>query len=206
MSLIKCDDCGSDISDSSLFCPHCGRPTHLNKAYPHPGEVPEAYTKLAEAVGSKKDVSDASDVSDATDVDDDGAERARRRNERLKVVLFLAVFVVILGLVLWVYFFMPRPEQEDELLEATEEITVVEDSASAATPDTAPAAPAAPAAPTTPKPGIIAPKAAPAAAPAPKAERAAGEVTMKSLQEQAAHPAEAPAAESPASPAESTVP
>lgn len=203
MSLIKCDDCGSDISDSSLFCPHCGRPTHLNKAYPHPGEVPEAYTKLAEAVGSKKDVSDASDVSDATDVDEDGAERARRRNERLKVVLFLAVFVVILGLVLWVYFFMPRPEQEDELLEATEEITIVEDSASAATPDTAPAAPAAPA---TPKPGIIAPKAAPAAAPAPKAERAAGEVTMKSLQEQAAHPAEAPAAESPASPAESTVP
>lgn len=197
MSLIKCDDCGSDISDSSLFCPHCGRPTHLNKAYPRPGEVPEAYTKLAEAVGSKKD------VSDATDVDEDDAERARRRNERLKVALFLAVFVVILGLVLWVYFFMPRPEQEDELLEATEEITVVEDSASAATPDTAPAAPAAP---TTPKPGIIAPKAAPAAAPAPKAERAAGEVTMKSLQEQAAHPAEAPAAESPASPAESTVP
>lgn len=203
MSLIKCDDCGSDISDSSLFCPHCGRPTHLNKAYPRPGEVPEAYTKLAEAVGSKKDVSDASDVSDATDVDEDDAERARRRNERLKVALFLAVFVVILGLVLWVYFFMPRPEQEDELLEATEEITIVEDSASAATPDTAPAAPAAP---TTPKPSIIAPKAAPAAAPAPKAERAAGEVTMKSLQEQAAHPAEAPAAESPASPAESTVP
>lgn len=203
MSLIKCDDCGSDISDSSLFCPHCGRPTHLNKAYPHPGEVPEAYTKLAEAIRSKKDVSDASDVSDATDVDDDGAERARRRNERLKVVLFLAVFVVILGLVLWVYFFMPRPEQEDELLEATEEITIVEDSASTATPDTAPAAPAAPAAA---KPGAIAPKAAPAAAPAPKAERAAGEVTMKSLQEQAAHPAEAPAAESPASPAESTVP
>lgn len=203
MSLIKCDDCGSDISDSSLFCPHCGRPTHLNKAYPHPGEVPEAYTKLAEAVGSKKDVSDASDVSDATDVDEDGAERARRRNERLKVVLFLAVFVVILGLVLWVYFFMPRPEQEDELLEATEEITIVEDSASAATPDTAPAAPAVPAAA---KPGAIAPKVAPAAAPAPKAERAAGEVTMKSLQEQAAHPVEAPAADSPASPAESTVP
>lgn len=203
MSLIKCDDCGSDISDSSLFCPHCGRPTHLNKAYPRPGEVPEAYTKLAEAIRSKKDVSDASDVSDATDVDDDGAERARRRNERLKVVLFLAVFVVILGLVLWVYFFMPRPEQEDELLEATEEITIVEDSASTATPDTAPAAPAVPAAA---KPGAIAPKAAPAAAPAPKAERAAREVTMKSLQEQAAHPVEAPAAESPASPAEATVP
>lgn len=203
MSLIKCDDCGSDISDSSLFCPHCGRPTHLNKAYPRPGEVPEAYTKLAEAIRSKKDVSDVSDVSDATDVDDDGAERARRRNERLKVVLFLAVFVVILGLVLWVYFFMPRPEQEDELLEATEEIAIVEDSASTASPDTAPAAPAVPAAA---KPGAIAPKAAPTAAPAPKAERAAGEVTMKSLQEQAAHPVEAPAAESPASPAESTVP
>lgn len=200
MSLIKCDDCGSDISDSSLFCPHCGRPTHLNKAYPRPGEIPEAYKKMAEAVGSKKNVSD---VSDTTDVDDDGAERARRRNERLKVALFLAVFVVILGLVLWVYFFMPRPEQEDELLEATEEITIVEDSASAATPDTAPAAPVVPAAA---KPAAIAPKATQAAAPAPKAERAAGEITMKSLQEQAAHPAEAPAAESPASPAESTVP
>lgn len=201
MSLIKCDDCGSDISDSSLFCPHCGRPTHLNKAYPHPGEVPEAYTKLAEAIKEEPKVANVAKT--ATVADDDGAERARRRNERLKVVLFLAVFVVILGLVLWVYFFMPRPEQEDELLEATEEITIVEDSASAATPDTAPAAPAVPAAA---KPGAIAPKAAPAAAPAPKAERAAGEVTMKSLQEQAAHPVEAPAAESPASPAESTVP
>lgn len=201
MSLIKCDDCGSDISDSSLFCPHCGRPTHLNKAYPHPGEVPEAYTKLAEAIKEEPKVANVAKT--ATVAADDGAERARRRNERLKVVLFLAVFVVILGLVLWVYFFMPRPEQEDELLEATEEITIVEDSASTATPDTAPAAPAAPA---TPKPGIIAPKAAPAAAPAPKAERSAGEVTMKSLQEQAAHPAEAPAADSPASPAESTVP
>lgn len=201
MSLIKCDDCGSDISDSSLFCPHCGRPTHLNKDYPRPGEVPEAYTKLAEAIKEEPKVANVAKT--ATVSADDGAERARRRNERLKVVLFLAVFVVILGLVLWVYFFMPRPEQEDELLEATEEITVVEDSASTAPSDTAPAAPAVPA---TPKPGIIAPKAAPAAAPAPKAERAAGEVTMKSLQEQAAHPAEAPAAESPASPAESTVP
>lgn len=202
MSLIKCDDCGSDISDSSLFCPHCGRPTHLNKAYPHPGEVPEAYTKLAEAIKEEPKVANVAKTATVA-ADDDGAERARRRNERLKVALFLAVFVVILGLVLWVYFFMPRPEQEDELLEATEEITVVEDSASAATPDTAPAAPAAP---TPPKPAAIAPKAAPAAAPAPKAERAAGEVTMKSLQEQAAHPAEAPAADSPASPAESTVP
>lgn len=202
MSLIKCDDCGSDISDSSLFCPHCGRPTHLNKAYPHPGEVPEAYTKLAEAIKEEPKVANVAKTATVA-ADDDGAERARRRNERLKVALFLAVFVVILGLVLWVYFFMPRPEQEDELLEATEEITIVEDSASTATPDTAPAAPAAP---TTPKPGAIAPKAAPAAAPAAKAERAAGEVTMKSLQEQAAHPVETPAAESPASPAESTVP
>lgn len=202
MSLIKCDDCGSDISDSSLFCPHCGRPTHLNKAYPHPGEVPEAYTKLAEAIKEEPKIANVAKTATVA-ADDDGAERARRRNERLKVILFLAVFVVILGLVLWVYFFMPRPEQEDELLDATEEITVVEDSASTVTPDTAPAAPAAP---TTQKPGIIAPKVAPAVAPAPKAERAAGEVTMKSLQEQAAHPAEAPAAESPASPAESTVP
>lgn len=202
MSLIKCDDCGSDISDSSLFCPHCGRPTHLNKAYPRPREVPEAYTKLAEAIKEEPKVANVAKTATVA-ADDDDAERARRRNERLKVVLFLAVFVVILGLVLWVYFFMPRPEQEDELLEATEEITIVEDSASAATPDTAPAAPAVPAAA---KPGAIAPKAAPAAAPAPKAERAAGEVTMKSLQEQAAHPVETPAAESPASPAESTVP
>lgn len=198
MSLIKCDDCGSDISDSSLFCPHCGRPTHLNKAYPRPGEVPEAYTKLAEAIKEEPKIANVAKTATVA-ADDDGAERARRRNERLKVILFLAVFVVILGLVLWVYFFMPRPEQEDELLEATEEITIVEDSASTASPDTAPAAPAAP---TPSKPAAIAPK----AAPAPKAERAAGEVTMKSLQEQAAHPAEAPAAESPASPAESTVP
>ena len=34
MSLIKCDECGRQISDRSLFCPNCGHPTHLNKEYP----------------------------------------------------------------------------------------------------------------------------------------------------------------------------
>ena len=95
MSLIKCDDCGNDISDSSLFCPHCGRPTHLNKAYPRPGEVPEAYTKLAEAIKEEPKVANVAKTATVA-AEDDGAERARRRNERLKVVLFLAVFIVIL--------------------------------------------------------------------------------------------------------------
>lgn len=32
MALIKCDECGREISDKSVFCPGCGYPTHLNSA------------------------------------------------------------------------------------------------------------------------------------------------------------------------------
>jgi hypothetical protein len=27
MALLKCDDCGHDVSDAAAACPHCGRPT-----------------------------------------------------------------------------------------------------------------------------------------------------------------------------------
>jgi hypothetical protein len=46
MALIKCPDCGNDVSTAALACPHCGRPVSLESSArprtppPIPGEKP----------------------------------------------------------------------------------------------------------------------------------------------------------------------
>lgn len=49
MALIKCDECGREISSKSLFCPNCGHPTHLNAAHPD-GREPEAFKAIRQAI------------------------------------------------------------------------------------------------------------------------------------------------------------
>lgn len=53
MAMIKCDECGREISSKSLFCPNCGHPTHLNAGHPD-GVEPEAFRRLKQAVGAVK--------------------------------------------------------------------------------------------------------------------------------------------------------
>ena len=36
MALIKCDECGKDISDKATSCPHCGAPTSTTTSSPDP--------------------------------------------------------------------------------------------------------------------------------------------------------------------------
>ncbi len=53
MALIKCDECGREISDKSIFCPGCGYPTHLNKSYKgNVTEAADAFDALHQAVVS----------------------------------------------------------------------------------------------------------------------------------------------------------
>lgn len=203
MALIKCDECGQQVSDRSLFCPHCGFPTHLNKAFR--GEEPETFKKLESLLSEKEEQQPISPISPISPIDDDDARI--RRNERAKLIVFIGVFAVLLAAILFFYFTAPDPSVGEE--EMTEE--VVADSL-AEEPDTAAAdtmtAPT-PAAPVVKskvrpavKPEIIKP-ASPKAKTVNTAEKTA-EPQVKSLREQAA-PAHTPAP-APEAPAETPVP
>lgn len=161
MALIKCDECGSEISSKSLFCPRCGYPTHLNTAHPD-GREPEAFAALKKAVeasaphtappvtppqsGKEDDHTDADPASasadmpasaDTPETDEtpaeaeerldeaieayektlEGGAESRRRNERTKVFVFLGVFLVLLGVVLYFYFTSPVEKIGEEAAE-----------------------------------------------------------------------------------------
>ena len=34
MAMIKCPECGNEISDLAIKCPHCGRPIRVNNVHP----------------------------------------------------------------------------------------------------------------------------------------------------------------------------
>ena len=71
----------------------------------------------------------------------EGGRDHRRRNERMKVFLFLGVFLALLGVVLYFYFTSPIEQigEEAEDVTVAEEIEAVTDSVAAA-PDTVPEA------------------------------------------------------------------
>ena len=97
MALIKCDECGQQVSDRSLFCPHCGYPTHLNKAFR--GEEPETFKKLESLLSEKEEQQPISPISPISPIDDDDARI--RRNERAKLIVFIGVFAVLLAAILF---------------------------------------------------------------------------------------------------------
>lgn len=46
MALIKCKECGNNISDKSKACPHCGCPTSFSlSSEPVPGDSDCSYTE-----------------------------------------------------------------------------------------------------------------------------------------------------------------
>ncbi len=134
MPLIKCDECGRKISDQSRFCPRCGHPTHLNKAYREihgEDEVPAEATapvKAEEHVETPQEVKEKleearRDDEIAVNVDDlDKAAilaETRRKNERVKTLIFILVTVLVLGLIIAVYFLTPKDNGvNDEVTEA----------------------------------------------------------------------------------------
>lgn len=185
MSLIKCDECGREISSHSLFCPGCGYPTHLNSALtdhtepkqftvlkeviettvvpelPEPTAVAEPEpVAVAEAAEERQptpaETTEAAEKEEPQETEEtaetseavaeyeaslEGGRDHRRRNERMKVFLFLGVFLTLLGVVLYFYFTSPIEQIGEEAEEETvaEEIEAVTDSVAAA-PDTVPAA------------------------------------------------------------------
>ena len=146
MSIIKCDECGREISSKSLFCPGCGYPTHLNSAHPD-GHEPEALAAIRKAIENDQP-EPAAQPQDETDTtvdthqeaeeskvsatadecglvpetepeenpeeDPEDYKESHRKNERNKVWLFLSVFILLLGVVLYFYFTSPVDKVEEE--------------------------------------------------------------------------------------------
>ena len=181
MSLIKCDECGREISSHSLFCPGCGYPTHLNSALtdhtepkqfaalkeviettvvpelpepaavakpepmateePQPAPAETTETAEKEETQETEEAAEASEAVAEYEASLEGGRDHRRRNERIKVFLFLGVFLALLGVVLYFYFTSPIEQigEEAEDVTVAEEIEAVTDSVAAA-PDTVPEA------------------------------------------------------------------
>lgn len=118
MSLIKCDECGHEVSDRALFCPHCGFPVHLNASHPT-GVAPAAYSELEAKILSEKpapasEPATAPEPEPAT-ADESAAaafeadlEARRRRNDKAKMWVFLSAFLLVFAIV--IYFFVTAPD------------------------------------------------------------------------------------------------
>lgn len=164
MALIKCDECGREISSKSLFCPGCGYPTHLNSALGGAVPEPEAVKQIREQMAAAEPAQPAEpetpqpapqpqpapapiaepipepqeqeqeqpeepeEQEPAEDLEEEQPHTPSRRNERIKVWLFLGVFLILLGVVLYFYFTAPVEPIEDETV--ADEIEAVEDAAS----------------------------------------------------------------------------
>lgn len=227
MALIKCDECGREISSKSLFCPGCGYPTHLNSALGGAVPEPEAVKQIREQMAAAEPAQPAEpetpqpqpepqpqpqpapapipepapapqeqeqeqpeepeEQEPAEDQEEQQPHTPSRRNERIKVWLFLGVFLILLGVVLYFYFTAPVEPIEDETV--ADEIEAVEDAASDSIasdlPDTA--AVAAPAAAAT-APAAVTPKPRTAPQPAGESSGEVREIKVAPLSEQARAP------------------
>lgn len=154
MALIKCDECGREISDRSQFCPGCGFPTHLNKIFteakasePTPevarpvtdepvatekietesiqNEV-EEQPKTAEILSTEEEKEEEEyDISEYYDDEPVNEES----NYKKKVTLFLSIFAILAVLVCGLYLYEDNrlknePEQSDDT-EVVEEASLV---------------------------------------------------------------------------------
>jgi len=154
MSLITCDECGRKISSSSLFCPGCGYPTHLNKAYPGSGEPPQAFTALKSAISAPTPETAAPETqptpppeeqpeqapetqpAQISDEEPEAEAIAARRHHKL-TIFFITFFTILLAAVLYFYFSTPLETVGDDglnLQDSTE--TVVPEKTSVTSPDT----------------------------------------------------------------------
>lgn len=216
MALIKCDECGHRISDHSLFCPNCGYPTYMNKqmtattAKPEviaviekqltqkqtETEQPEQAAPTAETaskISEKLHESETETAADAMieETKESTSDNNRSSNERLKVILFIGVFVALLAVVLYFYFTSPVEktgiEAEEETIDMTEQQEIT-DTVTITPADTV--KPVTPITHTTPTP-VVKPVSKPVAKPTAKPSGETSpthEVTVKSLREQATEP------------------
>ena len=157
MPLIKCDECGRKISDQSRFCPRCGHPTHLNKAYqeihsedtPQPqvteiSELSQQTVETPEEVATQLEkVREDNDI--AVNIDD--LDRAailaetRRKNDRVKTWIFIIVTAAVLGLIIAVYCLTPKDTGvKEEVMEDVAEETMTDIQTTDTIPEPLPAA------------------------------------------------------------------
>lgn len=164
MALIKCDECGRQISDQSVFCPGCGYPTSKQSALREaPEETPEAPAPV-ETIPAPPE---PAPVPEPTPVESPETpadpEEMNRRNERAKMWLHITVFAVVIAIVAICFYIGGKGNSESaeavaadsiESVDATTEVEaeMAADSLVEAPPTSKPAQVEAPAEQAAPKP------------------------------------------------------
>lgn len=121
MALIKCDECGREISDKSQFCPGCGFPTHLNSAlHPagHETEEPELEPEPEPEPRPRPElVYGPPSGWESMKISIGGIDP--ERNHWRKVYLYIGVFALVLAVIGGLYLYQSSvndlPEDETEL-------------------------------------------------------------------------------------------
>ncbi|MCH5346428.1 MAG: zinc ribbon domain-containing protein [Muribaculaceae bacterium] len=106
MALIKCDECGREISNHSNSCPGCGYPTRRNKGYiaPPTDEKPDNLAIEVEKTEQKLEQEPFDE----------------QKNLRHKITLFISSFAAVAALVGGLYFYESYRLSTKEAEEAEE--------------------------------------------------------------------------------------
>ena len=106
MALIKCDECGREISNHSDSCPGCGYPTRRNKGYiaPPADEKPDNLAIEVEKTEQKLEQEPFDE----------------QKNLRHKITLFISSFAAVAALVGGLYFYESYRLSAKEAEEAEE--------------------------------------------------------------------------------------
>lgn len=105
MALIKCKDCGADISDKAIYCPKCGKKVHdiqkKEKTCPECGKI----------------------LSDDVMCCDNCGYTFKRLSIRKKKIVGIAISaIVVIVLMICIIFFVTREKGNDYVLDACKEI------------------------------------------------------------------------------------
>lgn len=112
MALIKCPECGKEVSDMAPKCPNCGFPIKSDLKKVVPVECPECGTKVEPACDTCPNCGYLMKKNNAKEIINKSGQLLKNKNARIKVVGVSSVIVIGL-LIIMVIFFGRRTSKFD---------------------------------------------------------------------------------------------
>ncbi len=93
MALIKCPECGKEISDQAEVCIHCGYPIKKNQ------EEPGRIVQEDEADIDRETILDSVGTTGKTSTENAEEKKKRRRNAVIAIVVVVGIIVIFVAVV-----------------------------------------------------------------------------------------------------------
>lgn len=107
MSLIKCSECGREISDKATACPHCGAPVEIESDEPvKEDNSEEEYTSKTEKTPDDSVVTETNNIMENTD-------KPKKKSKRILIIVIVAVLAVVGALGIYMYQKQKAQEEYD---------------------------------------------------------------------------------------------